>query len=158
MRILTLPALLVLAAFCDPASSADGPKPPSAQLRIIAATSGIAQSSSVTRYATEACDNGERLAKFNFTTPSGKKEVEVPVGARLFLVAYAHVEPPVGAQTVGKTSCRGMASFVPEDGKVYEVKHDLKDRNCPLLVTDASGAAPATFQKHKVTGACKKVD
>ncbi len=158
MRTPTLPALLALAAFCAPAWSAEEPKPPSAQLRIVSATSGIAQSSSVTRYATETCEQGERLARFNFTTPSGKKEVEVPIGARLYLVAYAHVEPPVGAQTVGKTSCRGMASFVPEDGKVYEVKHDLKARNCPLLVTDASGAAPATLQKHKAAGACKKAD
>jgi hypothetical protein len=158
MRTLTLPALLALAAFGGPASSAEEPKPPSAMLRIVAATSGIAESSWVARYATETCDQGERLAKFNFTTPSGKKEVEVPIGARLYLQAYAHVEPPVGAQTVGKTSCRGMASFVPEDGKVYEVKHDLKTRNCPLLITEASGAAPATFQKHKVAGPCKKAE
>jgi hypothetical protein len=158
MRTLTLPLVLALAAHCGPAASAEEPKPPSAQLRIISATSGISQNSSVTRYATEACDKGERIAKFNFTTPGGKKEVEVPIGARLYLVAYAHVEPPVGAQTVGKTSCRGMASFVPEHGKVYEVRHDLKARNCPLLITDASGAAPKTFQKHKPAGLCKKAD
>ena len=158
MRTLSLPALLALAAFSGPASSADEPKPPSAQVRIISATSGLAQSSWVARYATETCEQGERLASFNFTTPSGKKEVEVPVGARLYLLAYAHVEPPVGAQTVGKTSCRGMASFVPQDGKVYEVKHDLKARNCPLLITEASGAVPATFQKHKAAGPCKKAN
>ena len=145
-------ALLGLGA----AFAADEPKPPSAQLRILSSTSGVAETSWVARYASEACDKGERLASFNFAT-RGKKEVEVPIGARLYLLAYAHVEPPVGADTVGKTSCRGMASFVPEDGKVYEVRHDLKTRNCPLLVTE-SGAEVATYQKHKVTGPCKKAD
>lgn len=156
MRTPSLLPVLLLAVVAGPASPAEQPKPPSAQLRILSSTSGIAQSSWVARYATETCDKGERLASFNFTTLSGKKEVEVPIGARLYLLAYAHVEPPVGADNVGKTSCRGMASFVPEDGKTYEVKHDLKARNCPLLITEASGAAVATLQKHKATGPCKK--
>lgn len=158
MRALPLSVLSVLlpAALGAPAS-AEEPKPPAAQLRIVASTSGIAQSSWVARYASEACDKGERLATFNFAT-RGKKEVEVPIGARLYLLAYAHVEPPVGADNVGKTSCRGMASFVPEDGRLYEVRHDLKMRNCPLLITDSSGAEVATLQKHKVAGPCKKAD
>jgi hypothetical protein len=158
MRNRSLPVLsALLLAVAGPAGSADEPKPPSAQLRIVSSTSGISQSSWFARYATETCDNGERMAGFNFTTPSGKKDVEVPVGARLYLLAFAHVEPPVGADNVGKTSCRGMASFVPEDGKAYEVKHDLKERNCPLLITEG-GAEVKTFQKHKVTGPCKKAN
>ena len=158
MRILTLVALSSLAlAFGGPARSEDPPEPPSAELVIVSGTSGIAASSWVARYATEACDNGERLANFNFLK-RGEKKVKVPVGQRLYLLAYAHIEKPVGADNVGKSTCRGMASFVPEVGKTYQVAHDLKERNCPLLITDASGAQVPTYQKHKASGPCKKAD
>ncbi len=157
MRTLTLLVMssLLLATPGGAAWSAAEPEPPSAELRIDSSTSGIAATSWLARYATEACENGERLASFNFVK-RGEKKVKVPIGQRVYLLAAAYVEPPVGADNVGKTSCRGMASFVPEDGKVYEVKHDLKARNCPLLITDASGAQVTTFQKHKVAGPCKK--
>ena len=139
-----------------PARSQDPPEPPSAELHIVSGTSGVAASSWVARYATEACDNGQRLANFNFLK-RGEKKVKVPVGQRLYLLAYAHIENPVGADTVGKSTCRGMASFVPEVGKTYQVTHDLKERNCPLLITEA-GAQVKSYQKHKATGPCKKAD
>jgi len=158
MRTLILSVLssLVLVAFGGPAWSDEKPEPPSAELLITSSTSGIAATSWMVRYATEACENGERLASFNFVK-RGEKKVKLPIGQRVYLLAAAHVEPPVGSEAVGKTSCRGMASFVPEVGKVYEVKHDLKARNCPLLITEG-GTEVKTYQKHKVTGPCKKVD
>ena len=157
MRTLILFALsLLVLAFGGLARSEDPPEPPSAELLIVSGTSGIAATSWIARYATEACDNGQRLANFNFLK-RGEKKVKVPVGQRLYLLAYAHIEKPVGADNVGKSTCRGMASFVPEVGKVYEIQHDLKERNCPLLITEA-GAQVKSYQKHKPTGPCKKAD
>jgi len=155
MRTLTFVALHSLALAISGRAWAQQPEPPSAELRIVAGTSGISASSWVASYTSETCDGGKRLASFSFVT-RGKKEARVPVGQRLYLLAAAHVEKPVGADDVGKSSCRGMASFVPEAGKIYEVKHDLETRNCPLLITDASGAPLPTLEKHKVKGPCKK--
>ena len=157
MRTLTLVVLPVaMLAFGSLAHSQDPPEPPSAELVIVSGTSGIAATSWVARYATEACDNGQRLANFNFLK-RGEKKVKVPVGQRLYLLGYAHIEKPVGADNVGKSTCRGMASFVPELNKTYQVTHDLKERNCPLLITEA-GAQVKSYQKHKATGPCKKAD
>jgi len=141
------------------ASSYDEPdeKTPSAELRIISSTSGIAASSWVDGYSSEACpekDDEGRLATFNVIT-RGKKVVRVRVGARLYVLAGAHIEPPVGAE-VRKTTCLSMASFVPETGKAYEIKHDLITRNCPIEIKEASGAELKTFQKHKPKDLCKK--
>jgi hypothetical protein len=156
MRAPLLLVLLSLLAAVVPAWSADEPEPPSAELHLVSSTSGVAARSWVAKYATETCEKGERLASFNLVT-RGEKKVQVPIGERIYLLAVANVEPPVGADTVGKTTCRGMGSFVPEDGKVYEVRHDLKARNCPLLVTEG-GKEVATYQKHKAKGPCKDAD
>jgi hypothetical protein len=109
-------------------------------------------------YKSEACEQSEdeaKLATFHLLT-RGKKIVNVGVGRRLYVLAVAKMEPPVGADNVGKTSCRAMVSFVPEDKHAYEITHDLKARKCPLIITDvATGAEVATAQKHKPAGKCK---
>ena len=133
-------------------------KAPAAELRIISSTSGVASSSWVDGYSTEACERkkGEgRLATFNLFAKS-QKVVRVPVGARLYVLAGAEITPPVGAEEVRQTRCLSMKSVVPEAGKVYEIKHDLITRNCPVEVKDASGAPVATSEKHKPKGLCKE--
>jgi hypothetical protein len=135
------------------------PEPPSAELLLSSATSGISAASWVNGYTTESCEEKEgegRLATFNLLTKS-KKSVRIGVGVRYYIVAAAAVEPPVGAQTVGKTSCRSMISFVPEVNHSYEVIHDLKTRNCPIILKDAAtGAEVPMAQKHKAKGLCKE--
>ncbi|MGQ0586719.1 MAG: hypothetical protein ACT4PK_05915 [Gammaproteobacteria bacterium] len=157
----TLPRVLavllaVLLASIGAVSQADDPPPgPHATLRIASATSGVAASSWVNTYSSEACEEkkGEgRMASFHLLR-SKEKTVFVPVGKRLYLLAGAEVTPPVGAE-VRKSKCLAMASFVPEDGKAYDVKHDLVTRNCPIVVT-LGGAAVATFEKHKPKDLCK---
>jgi len=157
MRTPTLILMSSLLLAAAPAGSQEPPPPPSAQLQITSATSGVSAHSWVSSYTSETCEGAKRLANFNFVK-NGDRTVSVGIGQRIWLQAYAYVEPPVGSDTVGKTSCRGMASFVPENGKVYGVKHDLKTRNCPLLITDAAGAPPATYEKSKPKGPCKKAD
>jgi len=159
MRSIALATLVLAAA----ASYADDPKtepppPPSAELRLIAGTSGPSEASWMYAYKSEACEEKEseaKLASFNVLT-RGKKVASVGVGQRLYVLAVAKVEPPVGADTAGKTSCRAMVSFVPEDKHAYEITHNVKARKCPLIITDvATGAEVATAQKHKPAGKCK---
>ena len=131
-------------------------EPPSAELRILSGTSGISANSWVSSYTSETCDGGKRLANFNLFK-RGEKKAKVPPGQRLYLIAAAHIDKPVGGDNIGKSDCRGMASFVPEVGKVYEVTHDLKERKCPVLITEA-GAPVKTYQKHKAAGPCKDAE
>ncbi|MGH8441723.1 MAG: hypothetical protein ACRETF_02345 [Nevskiaceae bacterium] len=149
-----LPAAL-LASVCTVSGADDEPVGPHAKLHIVSATSGIAASSWVNMYSSEACEEmkGEgRIAGFNMLTRKSKT-VPVPIGQRLYVLAGAEITPPVGAE-VRKTRCLAMASFVPEDGKTYDVKHDLVTRNCPIEIT-LGGAPVATFQKHKPKNLCK---
>jgi len=137
---------------------AEPPPPPAAELRLIAGTSGPSEASWMYAYKSEACEQKEdeaKLASFNVLT-RGKKIASVGVGQRLYVLAVAKIEPPVGAENVGKTSCRAMVSFVPEDKHAYEITHDVKARKCPLTIKDvATGAEVATAQKHKPAGKCK---
>jgi hypothetical protein len=164
MRSLVLAALALTSASLaaqEAPKKEEPPPPPSAELHLVAGTSGISAASWMYGYKNEACEaqkdkEGEgKLATFNAFLP-GKRTVKVGVGERYYVLAVAKIEPPVGAETTGKTSCRAMVSFVPEDKHAYEISHDLKQRKCPLMVKDlATGAEVATVQKHKPVGKCK---
>jgi hypothetical protein len=144
------------------AKKEEPPPPPSAELHLIAGTSGPQAASWMYGYKNEACDAKEdtegegKLATFNVFTP-GKRKAKVGIGERYYVLAVAKIEPPLGADTTGKTSCRAMVSFVPEDKHVYEITHDLKARKCPLIVKDAATGAEVFAQKHKPAGKCKDV-
>lgn len=128
-----------------------------AQLNLVSGTSGISASSWVDAYSTETCEAKEgegRLATFNLVT-KGSTRTRLPVGTRLYILASAEIEPPVGAEIVMTTSCRSMVSFVPEADKSYELQHDLAARNCPLTITEAGGTGVPTAQKHRVTKGCR---
>src|SRR5690349_3073338 len=100
MRSIAFAALVLATA----ASYADDkkeepPPPPSAELRLVAGTSGVSAASWMYGYKSEACEEKEddaRLASFNVLT-RGKKSVNVGVGQRLYVLAVAKIEPPVGA-------------------------------------------------------------
>lgn len=160
MRSLSV-ALLALIASVSYADDkkVDPPPPPAAELRLIAGTSGPQAASWMYAYKSEACEEKEdeaKLASFNLLTRS-KKTVSVGVGQRLYILAVAKIEPPVGADNVGKTSCRAMVSFVPEDKHAYEITHDLEARKCPLIITDvATGKEVSGAEKHKPAGKCKE--
>ena len=150
-----LPAAL-LASVCLVSHADDKPIGPHANLHIVSATSGVAAASWVNVYSTEACEEktGEgRVANFHMLARK-EKTVPVPIGRRLYVLAGAEITPPVGAE-VRKTKCLSMASFVPEDGKTYEVKHDLVTRNCPIGIT-LGGAAVPSFEKNKPKNLCKE--
>ena len=159
MRLIAFVSLLLASACLAAADEPKEPEPPSAELLLSSSTSGVSAASWINGYTTESCEAKEgegRLATFNLLTKS-KKSARVGVGVRYYIVAAAAVEPPIGAETVGKTSCRSMISFVPEDGHRYEVIHDLPTRNCPIILKDAAtGAAVPTAQKHKAKGLCKE--
>ena len=160
MRRTTIAALLLSSAASYADDKVEPPPPPSAQLHLIAGTSGVSAASWLYGFKSEACeekDDDARLASFNLLT-RGKKTVSVGVGQRLYVLAVAKIEPPVGADNVGKTECRAMASFVPEDKRAYEIVHDLKARKCPLIIKDAAtGTEVSGAQKHKPAGKCKDV-
>jgi len=158
MRSILFATLLFTGTMASAAEPKE-PEPPSAELLLSSSTSGIAAASWINGYTTESCEEKEgegRLATFNVLTKN-KKAVRIGVGVRYYVVAAAAVEPAVGGETVGKTSCRSMISFVPEDGHSYEVIHDLPTRNCPIILKDsATGAEVPTAQKHKPKGLCKE--
>jgi len=130
---------------------------PSAELHIVSSTSGIAASSWFDGYASEACEekDGGRLATFNLVTKADRI-VRIAAGSRFYVLAGAHITPPVGAE-VRKESCRSMMSFVPEAGRTYEIKQDLETRNCPITIKDAAtGTEVSTAEKHRVRDLCKE--
>lgn len=160
-----LPALLLVPGFallvCACATSSSFTEPDTdvgaARLTLQSSTSGIAASSWVDVYTTEKCEprDGEgRMAAFNLVT-KGSKLSRLPAGKRLYILAGAEIEPPVGAEIVMTKSCRAMVSFVPEAGKSYELQQDLASRNCPLTIKEAGGAEVATAEKHRVGGGCR---
>lgn len=156
---LFVPGFALLVSACATSSSFTEPDTDvgAAQLTLQSSTSGIAASSWVDVYTTEKCvpkDGEGRMATFNLVT-KGSKLSRLPTGNRLYILAGAEIEPPVGAEVRMTTSCRAMVSFVPEVGKSYELHHDLASRNCPLTIKEAGGAEVATAEKHRVSGECR---
>lgn len=156
---LFVPGFALLVSACATSSSFTEPDTDvgAARLTLQSSTSGIAASSWVDVYTTQKCEPREgegRMATFNLVTKSGKLS-RLPAGKRLYILAGAEIEPPVGAEVRMTTSCRAMVSFVPEEGKSYELHHDLASRNCPLSVKEAGGGEVATAEKHRVSGGCR---
>lgn len=156
---LLVPGLTLLVCACATSSSFTEPDTDvgAARLTLQSGTSGIAASSWVDAYTTEKCEPraGEgRMATFNLVT-RGSKVARLPAGKRVYILAGAEIEPPVGAEIVMTRSCRAMASFVPEAGKSYELHQDLASRNCPLTVKEAGGGEVGTAERHRVGGGCK---
>jgi hypothetical protein len=149
-------ALLALAGVSPPLAAADEVPKDQAELRLHAAMSGMNASSFFEGYATESCEDGKgpgRLATFNLVSKKQQSEL-VPGGARLHVLGVLHVEPKAGEHVV-RNACRAMRSFVPENGRVYEIRQDATDRNCPITVKDVASGAEVKTEKHKVKGACR---
>jgi hypothetical protein len=157
MRNPTLLACLTLpVAALAPAQAADEVPKDQAELKLHAAMSGTNASSFFDAYATEACEDGKgpgRLATFNFFAKKEQSEL-VRAGERLHLLGVLHVTPKSGEATL-RNACRSMRSFVPEGGKVYEIRQDPEDRNCPITVKDAASGAEVKTEKHRPKGACR---
>ncbi|MGH8480979.1 MAG: hypothetical protein ACRES8_00795 [Nevskiaceae bacterium] len=154
-RSTLLPALLALTWTGAPCAADEVPKD-KAELRLHAAMSGTNASSFFDGYSTEACEDGKgpgRLATFNFFAKKEQSEL-VPVGAPLYVLGVLHVTPKSGEHML-KNACRSMRSFVPEAGRVYEIRQDSADRNCPVTIKDAKTGAEVKTQKMKPKGACR---
>ena len=159
MRISLLPtlcsALLLLAPAPAPAADPAAELPPNtAQLKLLAGTSGMNASSFYEGFTSESCETGPgRLATFNLLAKKEQSEI-VPAGAPLFVLGVAHVEPKSGEQML-KNVCRAMRSFVPQAGHTYEIRQDFSERNCPISVKDATAGTEVKTAKHKPAGKCK---
>lgn len=157
MRTTRVLFTLVLTFAALPAAAADEVPKDQAELKLHAAMSGTNASSFFDAYATEACEDGKgpgRLATFNFFAKKQQSEL-VKAGERLHVLGVLHVTPKSGEAMV-KNACRSMRSFVPEGGKVYEIRQDAEDRNCPVIVKDAATGAEVKTEKHKPKGACRE--
>jgi hypothetical protein len=151
-----LPALLAL-AWGVASSAADEVPKDQAELKLHAAMSGTNASSFFDGYDTEACEDGKgpgRLATFNFFAKKQQSEL-VRSGAPLYLLGVLHVTPKSGEHML-KNACRSMRSFVPEAGRVYEIRQDASERNCPIAIKDARTGAEVKAQKVKPKGACRE--
>jgi hypothetical protein len=157
MRNPTLVLCFALFIAAGPALAADEVPKDQAELKLHAAMSGTNASSFFDGYATEACEDGKgpgRLATFNFFAKKEQSEL-VKAGERLHLLGVLHVTPKSG-EAMLKNACRSMRSFVPEGGKVYEVRQDAQDRNCPITIKDVATGAEVKVEKHKPKGACRE--
>lgn len=154
ISLLLCSALLLLTPAPVPAAEPTAEELNTAELKLFAGTAGLNASSFFEAYTGESCENGPgRLATFNFVTK--KQQVErVPVGATLYVLGVAHVEPKSGEQML-KNVCRAMRSFVPQAGHTYEIRQDFTERNCPISVKDATAGTEVKTAKHKPTGKCK---
>lgn len=152
------PFLVLLAvASAAPASAADEVPRDQAELRLHAAMSGTNASSFFDGYGSEACEDGKgpgRLATFNFFAKKEQSEL-VAAGAPLYVLGVLHVTPKAGEHML-KNACRSMRSFVPEGGRVYEIRQDASERNCPITIKDARTGAEVKTQKVKPKGACRE--
>lgn len=159
---LSIPLACLGALACGCASTTNYVEPDTAanaaEIRFFPGVTGIAADSFYDGYTSEECADkaGEgRLVTFNVATKDMRTS-RVLAGARLFVLAVSHVEPPPGAEKVLTTSCRSMLSFVPEAGKIYEIRQDTGQRSCPVTVKDAAtGAELASYEKLKARGACR---
>ena len=148
---------LSLALAPVPLLAADEVPKDQAELKLHAAMSGTNASSFFEAYATEACEEGKgpgRLASFNFFSKKEQGEL-VPAGQRLHILGVLHVTPKSG-EAMLKNACRAMRSFVPEGGRVYEIRQDPTDRNCPITIKDVKAGTEVKAEKHKPKGACRE--
>ena len=151
-----LPAVLALAWSASPFAADEVPAD-KAELKLHAAMSGTNASSFFDGYATEACEAGKgpgRLATFNFFAKKEQSEL-VPAGAPLYVLGVLHVTPKSGEHMI-KNACRAMRSFVPEGGRVYEIRQDAAERNCPIAIKDARTGAEVKSTKVKPKAACRE--
>lgn len=107
--------------------------------------------------STESCSAlpGYGLAS-NMTTLWGEPEEIVPLetGKRIYIRAVNAVHSKSGNGVIS-THCQNFVSFIPEKETNYSIQQIGNNPKCRvILINNANGKAPDTFQVHKLPADC----